>query len=92
LVSTHFYIKLILGDDRTTLLGCFVPLIVFCCMAACKVVFFRSLSVAMWIAIIVSIVSESIVLHLMFDKGYEELPLFLMALPLAIFLMSFAIN
>ena len=95
IVYLHQYVAFLeTGDydaiaaEEMTVVGCVTPLIVFLAMACCKLVCFKINNLATWVMVCLALISLIIVLYFRFgDPGYA-MPLYVMAIPLSIFLLA----
>eukprot|EP00347_Sterkiella_histriomuscorum_P010398 403376456 len=80
------------AQDSQTLFGCLVPMLVFMGLSILKVSCVRSLNTAVWIVVCICMTSLALIIHFEIDKGVQNLPVFLKAIPIAVMLFTFSGN
>ena len=67
------------------------PLLVFISLSLCKLLFFRVSHLLLWLAICLSAISMTLVLYLLCDSTSHSLPVYVIAIPIALLLMSLTV-
>ena len=79
------------GDEAPTVIGSFIPIIVFSSMALCKLICFKIRNLIYWFSLSVLIILNSILFYVKFDLK-KDFSVFIVTIPCVLILLTIMIS